>query len=86
MKVRVRHEGIVEETGKDVVFAISGKKVKINRDFFKHGKFNSIILERAIADKNRLKWKLLFHIPPKIKPIYNQTSIYELRVKATNGY
>jgi hypothetical protein len=79
MKVRVRFEKILEERGDSVAFLVFGRKVVLNKADFKRGKKNTIILERDMAGAFSLRWKLLFHFPPVIKPEYNQVCIDELR-------
>ncbi len=79
MKVRIRFEKILSDCGGYVLFRIAGKCVRISRKEFIFGKKNTIIAERETADKYKLKWKLLFHIPAPIAPEYNQKCIDELR-------
>ncbi len=81
MKVRVMFLSVLSVGEYSVKFLIDGRPVYLRKNDFKFGKKNSIILEREIADKNRLKWKLLFHIPPRIEPVYGQVCIDELRFR-----
>ncbi|PWM33183.1 MAG: hypothetical protein DBX55_00225 [Verrucomicrobia bacterium] len=85
MKVRVLFDAILEEFEDCVIFLISDKKVALGRGSFKRGKRNSIIVDLELAKKNRLRWKLLFHIPPYIEPEYNQACIDELRFGPEEG-
>ncbi len=85
MKVRVLFDAILEEFEDCVIFLISEKRVALRKESFKRGKRKSIILDLELAKKNRLRWKLLFHIPPYIKPEYNQVCIDELRFGSEEG-
>lgn len=78
MKVRVMFLSILSIGEYSVEFLIDGRSVRLRKNDFKYGKKNSIILEREIADEKGLKWKLLFHIPPHIEPVYGQSCIDEL--------
>ena len=81
MKVRVRIEEVLEVGDFMTDLLIDGKKVSIGNGNFKFGKRNmSIIVERNMARRMGLPWKLLFHFPPYIMPHPNQSCIDELRV------
>lgn len=86
MKVRVCYSQIVSSNEKFSVFLVGGKRVELSNDSFKSGARNSVILEKSVAEKLGIRWKLLFHIPPKISPVYNQVCIDELRFNSTVGY
>lgn len=80
MKVRVRIDGILEHGESSTLFLICGQKIVLNNSEFKKGKRNSIIVDRRLATEKQLRWKLMFHFPPYIKPIPNQVCIDELRL------
>lgn len=82
MKVRVKIDKVLNSKEKFTEFLISGRKVALFNSEFKLGKRNSIIVERNFASENNLRWKLLFHFPPYIRPIPNQESINELKFPA----
>lgn len=85
MKVRAWYSKIERSDENSSVLLVGGKRVELPNDAFKTGARNSVILEKSIAEKHGLRWKLLFHIPPKIAPVYNQICIDELRIKPTVG-
>ncbi len=85
MKVRVRYDRILKEDKNSVTFMVSNAKVMLPKDSFKYGSRNSIILDRLLATQKNLRWKLLFHIPPYIKPVYNQECIDELKFRSMQG-
>ncbi len=79
MKVRVMFLAILSVGEYYAEFLMDGgRTVRLRKDDFKYGKKNSIIVDREIADEKKLKWKLLFHIPPRIEPVYGQLCIDEL--------
>ena len=77
MKVRVKITSILNRNSETTSFLVFGKRVVLRNSDFKFGKKNSIILE--------LRWKLLFHFPPRITPIFNQACIDELRFGSEEG-
>ncbi len=85
MKVRVRYDYLIGENRDSTAFLISGRKIIIKKDSFKIGRKKSIIVEQSLAKEHNLRWKLLLHIPPIIRPIFNQECIDELRCRPEEG-
>ena len=84
MKVRVQVSSIIYRGRETTEFYVFGRRISLRNEDFKFGKKNTII-EKSLAVKNRMRWKLLFHLPPYIQPVYNQTCIDELKFRTTQG-
>jgi len=85
MKERVKITSILNRNSETTTFLVFGRRVVLRNSDFKFGKKSSIIIERDIAARNGLRWKLLFHFPPRIAPIFNQSCIDELRFGSEEG-
>ena len=85
MKVRVQISSILYRGRETTEFYVFGRRISLRNEDFKFGKKNTIIIEKSLAEKNRMRWKLLFHFPPYIQPVYNQTCIDELKFRTTQG-
>lgn len=62
-----------------VIFVIRGKKIILSKDEFTSLGNKTILIDYNLAKKHKLHWRLQYHIPPYIKPTYNQKCIDELR-------
>ncbi len=79
MNVSVKFEKILETYDDYVSFAAYGKKFILKKNDFKMGTNRTIIVDYKVAKLHHLKWKLKYHIPAPIEPVYNQVCIDELR-------
>lgn len=79
MKVKVRIEDVLYETGKAVLFLVSNKEVWIPRACFKWLSWKYIVVDFRFAESKGLVFKQLYHKPKLIEPVYNQEPIDELR-------
>lgn len=68
MKVRVWYSQIERSDENSSVLLVGGKRVELPNDAFKTGARNSVILEKSIAEKHGLRWKLLFTFRRKSLP------------------
>lgn len=78
MLVKVRVHDIIAKTDKAILFLISNREVWLPIKFVRPGKGKYITCPQWLAEKNELSFSLLYHVPEKIEPVYNQKPLEDL--------
>ena len=56
MKVRVQVSSIIYRGRETTEFYVFGRRISLRNEDFKFGKKNTIIIEKSLAEKNRMKY------------------------------